>query len=180
MTGTLATFDFREFTAENPPEPSLIVQVHGLHHGKAAYLKYVTFAWVMNKAASEGLDIDDQVRSRYAVPLDAKLALDSIHESWTPIWGIPRWRSIAKNGGLITRSEIADLPQVFVFPQIVVDAVDALLQRFRFCGLNFEFVIDCRHRALLSGELILQLSEFSPDFRLSGKGRRNLDALQFG
>ena len=66
---------------------------------------------------------------------------------------------------LIARTEVTDFPQVFVFPQIVADAVDALLQRFRFRRLGLESVEQRRHGTLLSRELILKLGEFCADFR---------------
>ena len=39
---------------------------------------------------------------------------------------------------LIVRAHLADLPQVFVLSEIIVDAVDALLQRLRLGAISLE------------------------------------------
>ena len=59
-------------------------------------LSDITLSWIMNKAKNLGLQIDDNVWAQYA-SLDAKYALDQIHESWSLPWGFPRLRTIADN-----------------------------------------------------------------------------------
>ncbi len=70
--------------------------------GYAAHgLSDITLGWMMGKAAAAGLEFDPNLVALYP-PLDrppmlsnAKLALDTIHESWTVLWGFPRARIIS-------------------------------------------------------------------------------------
>jgi uncharacterized protein (DUF2235 family) len=62
-------------------------------------LSDITLGWMMGKARALGLDIDDAVWADYAA-VDAKHALDQAHESWTPIWGFPRPRSVPPDAAL--------------------------------------------------------------------------------
>ena len=57
-------------------------------------LSEITLGWMMSKASALGLQIDSDVRTQYALPLDPKYALDELHESWSPIWGFPKSRVI--------------------------------------------------------------------------------------
>ena len=57
----------------------------------------ISLAWMMSKASALGLQFVAEVGSKYAIPIDAKYALDSKHESWNPLWAFPKRRSIAAN-----------------------------------------------------------------------------------
>jgi uncharacterized protein (DUF2235 family) len=62
-------------------------------------LSDITFSWMIGKAMSLGLQIDANVSTQYA-SLDAKFALDQIHESWNLLWLFPKSRTIPKNSTL--------------------------------------------------------------------------------
>jgi uncharacterized protein (DUF2235 family) len=59
-------------------------------------LSDITLSWMMGKAKNLELQIADNVWAQYA-SLDAKYALDQIHESWNLEWGFPNTRTIANN-----------------------------------------------------------------------------------
>jgi uncharacterized protein (DUF2235 family) len=63
-------------------------------------LSDITLGWMMAKAAALGLTIDPGVQAKYALPIDPEYALDQLHESWNPVWGFPRRRTIAANSTL--------------------------------------------------------------------------------
>jgi uncharacterized protein (DUF2235 family) len=63
-------------------------------------LSDVTLAWMMDKACALGLDIDTNLEKQYALPLDPKYALDTLHTSWNPIWGFPRPRAIPDDASI--------------------------------------------------------------------------------
>jgi hypothetical protein len=50
---------------------------------------------MMQKAAALGAEIAPAVLAQYTMPLGSKYALDEIHESWTPLYGFPKSRTIA-------------------------------------------------------------------------------------
>ncbi len=54
----------------------------------------ITFSWMLSKAIALGLEVSADVITKYPFPLDAKYALDQLHESWNPVWGFPRPRKI--------------------------------------------------------------------------------------
>jgi uncharacterized protein (DUF2235 family) len=58
-------------------------------------LSDITLGWMMSKAAAIGLDFQADMKSKYALPLDPKVALDQKHESWSPVWAFPKRRPIA-------------------------------------------------------------------------------------
>ncbi|MGA2697982.1 MAG: DUF2235 domain-containing protein [Terriglobales bacterium] len=58
-------------------------------------LSDLTLAWMMSKAAALGLEFDSSVQSKYALPMDPKLALDTKHESWNVLWAFPKSRPVA-------------------------------------------------------------------------------------
>jgi uncharacterized protein (DUF2235 family) len=62
----------------------------------------ITLSWMMGKAKNLGLQITESVWTRYAA-LDAKYALDQLHNSWDLYWGFPRIRTIA-NGSALSNS----------------------------------------------------------------------------
>ena len=45
----------------------------------------------------DGLALDQSMLTRYPSPLDPKYALDTLHESWSPLWLFPKVRTIAPN-----------------------------------------------------------------------------------
>lgn len=57
-------------------------------------LSDITLAWMMDKACAHRLEIHSDVQARYALPLDPKYSLDTLHSSWNPLWGFPRPRGI--------------------------------------------------------------------------------------
>ncbi len=63
-------------------------------------LSDLTLAWMMSKAAALGLEFAPDVVSRYPLPMDSKLALDTKHESWNVAWLFPKSRSIASDSVL--------------------------------------------------------------------------------
>ena len=68
-------------------------------------LSDISLSWMLGKAKNLGLDIADSVWTQYA-SLDAKHALDQIHESWEPIWGFPKARTIPNNSLVSNSVEI--------------------------------------------------------------------------
>jgi Uncharacterized alpha/beta hydrolase domain (DUF2235) len=58
-------------------------------------LSNLTLAWMMSKASALGLQFDAGFASKYALPMDPKIALDTKHESWTPLWAFWKHRPIA-------------------------------------------------------------------------------------
>jgi uncharacterized protein (DUF2235 family) len=63
-------------------------------------LSDTTLAWMLSKAIPLGLQIDPTIQAQYQILFDPKHALDQIHESWKPVWGFPRARSIAANSSI--------------------------------------------------------------------------------
>lgn len=68
-------------------------------------LSDITLGWMMSKAKALGVDFDPAVYAQYA-NIDAKHALDTKHESWTPTWGFPRLRPIAGNASISNSVQI--------------------------------------------------------------------------
>lgn len=64
-------------------------------------LSNIALGWMMSKAESLGLQFEDAARQQYLpLPRDAKLSLDTIHESWSLLWGFPKSRSIDPRSSL--------------------------------------------------------------------------------
>ena len=59
-------------------------------------LSDITLSWMLGKAKNLGLQIADSEWAQYAL-LDAKYALDQIHESWSLVWSFPQPRTVANN-----------------------------------------------------------------------------------
>jgi uncharacterized protein (DUF2235 family) len=68
--------------------------------GASTALSDIPLSWMMSKAANLGLQFASDASSRYAFPTDPKYALDKLHDSWNPIWGFPKRRSIDKDAVL--------------------------------------------------------------------------------
>jgi uncharacterized protein (DUF2235 family) len=63
-------------------------------------LSDITLSWMMDKARSLGVEFSPVAIAKYSSPLDATLALDQIHDSWTPLWGFPVRRTIPPTSSL--------------------------------------------------------------------------------
>jgi uncharacterized protein (DUF2235 family) len=68
-------------------------------------LSDITLAWMMHKAAGAGLEFDQGVMAQRSVPVSPQFALDTIHESWSPQWFLPKLRNIVA-GSAISNSVI--------------------------------------------------------------------------
>jgi uncharacterized protein (DUF2235 family) len=62
-------------------------------------LSDITLSWMMSKAWALGLETDAAFQAQYS-KLDAKYALDTLHQSWNVLWGFPKPRSIASDASL--------------------------------------------------------------------------------
>jgi uncharacterized protein (DUF2235 family) len=62
--------------------------------GSGTALSDITFSWMMSNARRLGLLFDAGVLSRYPSPIDKKAALDTLHDSWSPLWLFPKARQI--------------------------------------------------------------------------------------
>jgi len=60
-------------------------------------LSDIPLSWMIDKARSLGLQVDEGVARQYSHPLDSKYALNKFHESWNLGWGVPVRRHIAEN-----------------------------------------------------------------------------------
>ncbi len=68
--------------------------------GTGTALSDITFSWLMARASALGLVFDANVLSAYPSPIDKKDALDTKHESWSPLWLFPKPRDIAQDATL--------------------------------------------------------------------------------
>jgi uncharacterized protein (DUF2235 family) len=58
-------------------------------------LSNITLSWMLSKAVALGIEVDHAAASLYLpLPVDAKLAIGTIHESWNLGWGPWKHRSI--------------------------------------------------------------------------------------
>lgn len=57
-------------------------------------LSDITLSWMMHKAQAAGVEILPAALTQYTYPLAPQYALDQLHDSWTPLWGIPVPRKI--------------------------------------------------------------------------------------
>ncbi len=62
-------------------------------------LSDITLSWMMSKAWKLGLESDPAFEKQHTNP-EAKLSLDTAHESWSVLWGFPKLRSIADDSSL--------------------------------------------------------------------------------
>jgi uncharacterized protein (DUF2235 family) len=63
-------------------------------------LSDITLGWIMSKASGLGLQFDATVQAQYALLLDPKYALDTLHTSWNILCGFPRERSISQTAAI--------------------------------------------------------------------------------
>lgn len=96
-----ATLWTRPYKPEQTVEQVYFCGVHGdvgggyvVDGASSEGLADITLGWIMTKACALGLNIDSAVEKQYTLPLDAKYALDQIHETWSPFWGFPQHRPI--------------------------------------------------------------------------------------
>ena len=68
-------------------------------------LSDIALGWMMNKALALGLSFDEGVLAKYS-DVDAKHALGTIHESWKPLWGFPKPRSIGQTANVASSVQI--------------------------------------------------------------------------
>jgi uncharacterized protein (DUF2235 family) len=68
--------------------------------GTGTALSDITFSWMMDNAQKLGLVFDQGVLASYPCPIDKKDALDTLHDSWSPLWLFPKARVIAPNATL--------------------------------------------------------------------------------
>jgi uncharacterized protein (DUF2235 family) len=63
-------------------------------------LSDITLGWMMSKAHALGLQFAPAALAQYTMPLKSTYALDQLHDSWNPLWGVPVPRKIAANSSL--------------------------------------------------------------------------------
>lgn len=66
----------------------------------ASALSDLTLGWMVDKASRLDLAFDSAFLQKYSLPMEPALALDTKHESWNVLWGIPKSRSIAAGSTL--------------------------------------------------------------------------------
>ena len=59
-------------------------------------LSDITLSWMLNNAIGHNVEVIASAAAPYT-NIDAKHALDQIHESWNLLWGFPERRSVPKN-----------------------------------------------------------------------------------
>ncbi len=74
--------------------------------GTGTALSDITFSWMMSKARALGLVFDQGVLATYPSPIDKKDALDTKHESWSPLWLFPKRRTIAQDATLANSVDV--------------------------------------------------------------------------
>jgi uncharacterized protein (DUF2235 family) len=74
--------------------------------GAGTALSDITFSWMMSKAQALGLVFDPGVLSTFPCPIASQDALDTKHESWSPLWLFPKPRDIAQNATLANSVEV--------------------------------------------------------------------------
>lgn len=74
--------------------------------GTGTALSDITFSWMMSNARKLGLVFDQGVLSDYPSPIDKKDALDTLHDSWNPLWLFPKARDIAHDATLANSVEV--------------------------------------------------------------------------
>jgi uncharacterized protein (DUF2235 family) len=63
-------------------------------------LSDTTYSWMLAKAMALGLQVAPGVAAEYLSPFDPVNALDTIHESWSPLWLFPKPRTVPTNAAL--------------------------------------------------------------------------------
>ena len=64
-------------------------------------LSNITLSWMLSKAVALGVEVNPAAAQLYLpVPVDAKGAIDTIHESWNLVWGFPHSRTIPPNSSI--------------------------------------------------------------------------------
>lgn len=98
--------EFQATLWTNPPAPKQVVEqvwfsgTHGDVGGGSTpdsdgtALSDLALGWMMGKANALGLKFDAAMLKKYALPLDPKFALDTLHGSWSILWGFFKHRHI--------------------------------------------------------------------------------------
>jgi uncharacterized protein (DUF2235 family) len=68
-------------------------------------LSDIALGWMMGKARTLGLQMADAAWAKYG-SIAAQHALDTIHDSWSVLWGFPKHRSIAPGSAVANSVEI--------------------------------------------------------------------------
>ena len=68
--------------------------------GTGTALSDITFSWMLSNAQKLGIVFDPSVLAAYPFPMDKKAALDTLHDSWNPLWAFPKPRDIAQDAVL--------------------------------------------------------------------------------
>ena len=63
-------------------------------------LSDTTFSWMLAQAMNLGLQVAPGVAAEYPSPFDPVNAIDTIHESWSPLWLFPKPRVVPTNATL--------------------------------------------------------------------------------
>jgi uncharacterized protein (DUF2235 family) len=66
-------------------------------------LSDITYSWMLAKAIALGLQVIPSEAAKYPSPIDPVNALDTIHESWSPLWLFPKPRVIAPDAALANK-----------------------------------------------------------------------------
>lgn len=69
-------------------------------------LSDLAFSWILSQAIALGLQIDPGIAAQFALPVDGKLSLDQLHDSWSLLWGFPKSRSIAGTSSIANSVQI--------------------------------------------------------------------------
>jgi hypothetical protein len=61
-------------------------------------LSDITLSWMLSKAVALGMEVDQDAAKLYLpLPVDSQQAIDKIHDSWNPAWGLESHRPIWPN-----------------------------------------------------------------------------------
>jgi uncharacterized protein (DUF2235 family) len=63
-------------------------------------LSDITLGWMIKNATDLGLEVAPAAVAQCVTALSPKYALDQLHESWNPLWGFPKQRTIEANSCL--------------------------------------------------------------------------------
>jgi uncharacterized protein (DUF2235 family) len=95
-------------------------------------LSDITLKWMLGKCKDQGLEIDPGIWAKYQGIDTTVHALDVIDESWTPIWGLPRQRTVPSDS-TIASSVAARLQHLanYVPTNLVLTAERMLAKTYR-------------------------------------------------
>jgi len=99
--------------------------------GESTALSDITLGWMIDKASALGLAFDASILATYAVPLNAKFALDQLHDSWNVFWGFPKKRSIANTAALADSVLLRSQHDVSWRPENLIFMQNALAPQYK-------------------------------------------------